>query len=126
VRDTRNPFGQIRRAPTDIAKPHRLGVRETNGLHPQLVSMRQQVSSLWKQCRTRRGQHDSPAVAIEESDFEVTLQSLDLLGERRTGDVQPVSGPAEVQLLGDGDEVAQLAQLHLAIVVRWEFLPTSS
>src|ERR1700741_2228054 len=126
MRDTRGPFGEIRRPPADIAEPHRLGVRETNGLHPQLVGVRQQVSRLGKECRTRWRQHNSSAITIEESDFEVALQSLDLLGERRTGDVQPVGGPAEVQLLGDSDEVAQLAQLHWPIVVRWESLPTSS
>ena len=36
---------------------------------------------------------------------------LDRLGERRLGHVQPRRGPAEVQLLGDGDEVAQVTEL---------------
>jgi hypothetical protein len=32
--------------------------------------------------------------------------------------VQPLCGTAEVQFLGDGDEVAQLPQLHPVILVR--------
>ncbi len=38
--------------------------------------------------------------------------TLDLLGERRLGDVLARSGAGVVLLLGDGDEVAQLAQFH--------------
>ena len=35
-----------------------------------------------------------------------------LLAERRLGDVQPRGGTPEVQLLGDGDEIAELAEFH--------------
>jgi hypothetical protein len=50
-----------------------------------------------------------PAVADEQLDADAALQSLDLLRQRRPGDVQPLGGPTEVQLLGDRHEVAQLA-----------------
>jgi hypothetical protein len=36
------------------------------------------------------------------------LQALDLLRQGRLGDVQPARRAAEVQLLGDRDEVAQM------------------
>ena len=38
------------------------------------------------------------------------LEPADLPRERRLGDVQALGGAAEVQLLGDRDEVAQLPQ----------------
>jgi hypothetical protein len=37
------------------------------------------------------------------------FERLDLLRQGGPGDQQPLGGPAEVQLLGDRDEVAQLA-----------------
>jgi hypothetical protein len=40
----------------------------------------------------------------------------DLLAQRRLGDVQPRGRAPEVQLLGDGHEVAQLTQLHPHII----------
>ena len=46
----------------------------------------------------------------EQLDAERRLERLDPLAERRLGDVEPLGGPAEVQLLGDGDEVAQVPQ----------------
>ena len=118
LRDARGPFRQIGRTPVHVAEPHRLGVRKAGCQPAQLVSMRQQLPGLGKQCRTRRGEDNRPAVALEELHPEVSLQGLDLLGKRRTRDVKPLCGTAEVQLLGDGDEVAQLPQLHPVILVR--------
>ena len=54
------------------------------------------------------GQLDAPA-PDEELHAQLTLQALDLEAERRLGDAQPLGRPAEVQLLGDGHEVAQLS-----------------
>ncbi len=45
----------------------------------------------------------------EQLHAERRLERLDPLAERRLGDVQPLGGAAEVQLLGDGDEVAEVA-----------------
>ena len=52
--------------------------------------------------------------ADEQRRPEARLECLDLLRERRGGDVQSLGRAAEVELLGDGDEVAQLAQFHCA------------
>ena len=49
---------------------------------------------------------------MKQADPELALQLADLLGQRRLRDVQPLGGPAEVKFLGDGAEVAQVAQLH--------------
>ena len=53
-----------------------------------------------------------PAVAHEQRRPDARLERLDLLRERRRGDVQSFRRAAEVQLLGDRDEVAQQPQLH--------------
>jgi hypothetical protein len=39
----------------------------------------------------------------------VGFERLDRLAQRRLADVQALGGAREVQLLGDGDEVAQVA-----------------
>ena len=52
------------------------------------------------------------AVANEEVHPHAALQRLDLLRQRGTGDAQPLGGPAEVKLLGNRHEIAQLAQFH--------------
>ena len=59
-----------------------------------------------------RGQLHAAAGALEQPHPELGLQRGDLLAERRLGDVQPGGGAPEVQLLGDGDEIAKLAQFH--------------
>jgi hypothetical protein len=45
---------------------------------------------------------------VEEFDAEFFLQLPDLLAQGRLADVQPYSRPAEMEFLGDGDEVAQV------------------
>ena len=60
----------------------------------------------------RRGQLDAAARALEQRAAELGLERANLLAERRLGDVQPRGGTPEVQLLGDGDEIAKLAEFH--------------
>src|SRR2546427_3479235 len=47
---------------------------------------------------------------------------MDLLGEGGLGDVETPGGPGESEFLGDGDEIAQVAQLHLAPLVNFDLL----
>jgi hypothetical protein len=37
---------------------------------------------------------------------------VDLLAERGLGDSETLGGAPEMQLLGDGDEIAEVAKLH--------------
>jgi hypothetical protein len=55
------------------------------------------------------GQPDPAARTVEELDAQLLLQSPHLLAQRGLGDVLALRGPAEMQLLGDGQEVTQLA-----------------
>jgi hypothetical protein len=51
--------------------------------------------------------------ACEKLDAEIGFQRRDLLAERRLRYMQALRGPTEMQFLGDGDEVAQLAAIEV-------------
>jgi hypothetical protein len=51
---------------------------------------------------------------LEELDAELPLQALDALGERRLRHAESIGCPAEMQLLADGDEMAQLTKINHA------------
>jgi hypothetical protein len=57
----------------------------------------------------RFGKPHPTAGAIEERYAQLLFESPDLLAERRLCDVLALGGPPEVQLFGDGEEVAKLA-----------------
>lgn len=61
---------------------------------------------------TRAGERDAAAVAFEQGDAKASLELLDRPRQRRLGDAEPLGRPAEVQLLGDRDEVPELAGLQ--------------
>jgi hypothetical protein len=42
---------------------------------------------------------------------ELRFELPDRLGERRLRDVEPLSGPSEVELLADREEIPQMAKL---------------
>jgi hypothetical protein len=49
--------------------------------------------------------------AFEEVAVETGFEKLNVAGERGLGEVKAEGGPAEVELLGDGDEVSKVAEL---------------
>lgn len=53
-----------------------------------------------------------PAVSDKELGPELALEIAYLIGERRPGNVKPLSRPTEMQLLGDSYEVGELPELH--------------
>ena len=58
-------------------------------------------------------QLDAAVGPLQEPDPELGLELADLLAHRGLRDVQALGRAAEVQLLGDGDEVAEVPELHL-------------
>jgi hypothetical protein len=58
------------------------------------------------------GERDPAGGPFQQPHPELALEPGDLLADRGLHHRQPLGGPAEVQLLGDGDEVPQLAELH--------------
>ena len=52
------------------------------------------------------------AVVDQELSAKFAFEIADLLRKRRSGQVEPLRGSTEMQLLGHGDEVGQLAEFH--------------
>ena len=103
---------QKRRADEAHSEPSGLsGVEPARGRHGA-IELRQQSPGVPEERRARRRQLNAAPGADEEAKSQLLLEPLDLLAQRGLGDVQPCGGPAEVQLLSDRDEVAQLAKLH--------------
>ena len=115
--DPGGPLDQVGRAPVHVADADRLATGDSplarrRSSSACSISARAPGSS----AAPVGGQRDRAAVAFEEAHLQVAFERLDLLRERRARDVQTFGGAAEVQFLGDGDEVAQLAKLHGSIV----------
>ncbi len=61
---------------------------------------------------SRLGGHDAAAGALEERRAELALEPLDLVGERRLGDVELRCGAGEVAVARDRFDASQLSELH--------------
>ncbi len=62
--------------------------------------------------RARRSQLHPALAALKQRNLHLLLETDDLLAQRRLGDVEPGCRPSEVKLLGDGDEITEVPQLH--------------
>src|SRR5918912_1128830 len=60
---------------------------------------------------------DAARRAVEKRHAQLRLEASDLLRQRRLRHVQAFRGAAEVALLGDRHERAEVAQLHAAIYI---------
>ena len=74
--------------------------------------MCEQTPTLAQERAPSIGELDMPAGAVKQRHAELLLESADLVTQRGLGDVQPLGGPAEVKLLGDGDEVLHEPQVQ--------------
>ena len=72
----------------------------------------QRAVRLGEQHPARLSELDPAGAAHEQRRAQLGLQRPDRGGQTRLGDLQQLRGPGEVGLLGDRDEVFQLAQLH--------------
>ncbi len=72
-----------------------------------------------------RREGDLAGGAHQQRDAELPLQLLDRPGERGLGHAEALGGAAEVQLLGDGDEVPELAYLHVTHTATVSIAPGS-
>ena len=91
---------------------------QAGGRPAQLVGLFQQRPGAREQRLASRGKRHGAAVPVEQAGTEDAFQDLDLLRQRWSGNAQPRGGPAEVEFLGDGHEVAQLPELHEVIVAQ--------
>jgi aryl-alcohol dehydrogenase-like predicted oxidoreductase len=83
----------------------------TRGLR-QPVAGAQHPLGLAEQQPAGVGRDRAVAPAVEEPDAELGLQALDGVAQRRLADVEAFGGTPEVALVGDREEVAQLASLR--------------
>jgi hypothetical protein len=75
------------------------------------VDRLQRGSAVGQQPPARLGELHVARRADEQLDAELVLELADRRAQRRRGHVQAIGRPREVQLLGDRDEIAQVAQL---------------
>jgi hypothetical protein len=90
------------------APPHRPRAVE------RVVGGQQRAAARLEQLHAGGRQADLAGGALEQGDAELALELADRLRHRLLAEVQPLGRPREVQLLGDGDERPQLAQLRHA------------
>ena len=70
----------------------------------------EQAARLLQEDGARRRQLDVPVVPLQERHPHGAFELLDLAAQRGLGHVQPLRGAAEVELLGDGLEAADLIE----------------
>jgi hypothetical protein len=99
----------------DTVKPRRsspISPRCARAACSTAVEARDDRAGLGQEQPAGLGQLDAAVGAVEQPRADRFLQRADLLAERWLGDAEPFGGAAEVQFLGDGDEIVQLAQFH--------------
>ncbi len=91
-----------------------LSLSNASGRARRPLDLCQDAAAVFQKTLAGRGQSDDPlTLPDEEIEAELGLKSRNLLGERRLRDPEPLCGTPDAELLGDRDEVAKLAQLHV-------------
>lgn len=92
----------------------RLGgaVSDVPRLRDELGQPLGELRQLALQVLPRRGELHPALLAIEQRHPQLGLQIADLPAQRRLRDVQPLGGPAEVEGLRHGEEVAEVSKFH--------------
>lgn len=109
-----------------IGQGRRIGERRSEA-HPQaaefaagnlsrfidrLTGRGKNVSRPAQESRSGFGEAYPTLAALEQAGADLFFERTDLDRQRRLADVQPFGCPSEIELFGDGDEVAEVAQLH--------------
>ena len=89
--------------------------RQRPGLGPGRLDVGQHPLHEGQQGGAVGGEGDPPLAraAVEEHHAELVLEQADLAGQRGLGQVEAGGGPGEALLLGHGQGVGQLVQLHI-------------
>ena len=97
---------EANRENTPLLMPHALG----RNLH--LLYAAEDLQGLFEEQLARIAKPQRTAGAGDQGHAQFLLQQLDLAAQRRLGDMQLFGSAGEVALAGDGDEIAQLTQVH--------------
>jgi hypothetical protein len=108
----RQDAGVDRRLDEPHAEPPDLPPGGALGRAPRALRLGERQACFREEGEAGGGELHAARDAREERRADVALEVADLPAQRRLGDVQARRRAAEVQLLGDGDEVAQVAELH--------------
>ena len=100
-----------RRGQKSDAKSAELAATDAACLSQRAVDFRERPRRLLEQRLPRLGQLHAAVGTRQELDSDLALELLDRATESRLRDVQADGGTAEVQLLGNRDEVAKQAKL---------------
>ncbi|SOZ29428.1 conserved hypothetical protein [Cupriavidus taiwanensis] len=87
--------------------------------HPRGLGLRQQRRGRFAKGPAGRGQPHAAAVAVEQPRPDRGLELLDIERQRRLRNGQPARGAAEVQFLGQHEEVTQVAEFHGDTEIIW-------
>ena len=91
-------------------------LRGTARAAQRVVGQSQDRARIRQQALACLGQCHAMGQPVEQSRTDFRLELPDLLAERRLADPEPDRGAREMQLLGDSQEIAEVAQLHILYV----------
>ncbi len=83
-----------------------------------VVEFRHRILNPGPECLAGRGERDAAGGPIKQLDPQLRLQPADGHGQWRLRQVQPLRGAAEVELVCDDEEIAQLPEFHQHSFVR--------
>src|SRR5206468_3830754 len=95
----------------DVADPQPWPVARAARRHPRRLGMTEHPVCLREQGGSRVRQGNLSLRAVEQPYPELILELAYLSRDRGLGDVQSLRRPAEMQLLGDGDEISEMTKL---------------
>jgi hypothetical protein len=100
----------LRRGPH--AEHTRLSALERARSLAQRLGVRQQATAALEQILPLGRELNAAPPAIEQRNVQAGLEGLDLPRKRGLADIQPGGGPGEGAGVGDGDERAQVSEVH--------------
>jgi hypothetical protein len=108
---------QIRAERREDAQAQRAGFRIDRAPRDRLdlVDLAQHAARALRDLAADFGEQHLARRALDEGDAELVFELLDLRRQRRLADETRLGGVAEVLVLGEGDEVTQIAQVHMGI-----------
>jgi hypothetical protein len=95
-----------------------LAAADAAGLVEVLLDVAESAAGALEEDLAGAGEADGAGGASEEGVAEDILELADLLGEGWLGEVEALGGATEVELFGDGYEVAQVAEFDVAIHIQ--------